>query len=149
MIVAMRKYCFLDHDEERYWLDTEYDIEGEDYENLLSCALRYCAYFSLDYPFGMAPSAELAPYVHEIPNPVRVVYHYNEDTMQILKQLSNSIFKFHFHYEGKPEDPIFYRSDYSVFFSSVTHEGDSFLFPRDGEDVSILLQNEHWKEIDY
>lgn len=159
----MRKYSFTDSDD--FDLNAEFDIDGDDYKNLLLCAEKYCAYFSLDYPFGLTQLDSLVPYVHIIHNiddykkswekrgisnwyDVRVFYKYNSETKQILEKLSDSIFKFHFHYEGKPENPTFYRKDYSVLFASVTHDGDSFLFPKESEDVSVLLSNEHWRELD-
>lgn len=161
----MKKYCFLDRDEDHYESDEEFDIAGEEYSNLLSCAMQYCTYFSLDYPDGMLPPVSLKPHIHIVKNiddykkswekcracnwyDVRIFYRYNAETQQMLKEMSDSIFKFSYYFYGSPENPTFYREDYSIFFSSVTHEGDSFLFPKESEDVSVLLSNEHWREQD-
>lgn len=45
-----------------------------------------------------------------------------------------------------PEDPTFYRSDGSVFFTSTTHEGILTLMPRENEDVSDIISCENWLE---
>lgn len=154
---------FLDHDDIND-INATFDIEGEDYKRLLICALSYCKYFSLDYPDNMSPLDSLAPYIHRIENidrykeswelceacnwyEMRVFYHYNEETKHILEELTNSIFKYFYYFYGTPENPTFYRDDYSIFFSSVTHEGDSFLFPQNNENVDVLLSNKHWQEI--
>lgn len=43
-----------------------------------------------------------------------------------------------------PEDPVFYRDDGSVFFSSIIHDGKCFLFPTDSENISDIVSSDHW-----
>jgi len=43
-----------------------------------------------------------------------------------------------------PEDPIFYRSDGSMFMFSEIHEGEVVLIPRNDENVLDIVSNELW-----
>ena len=45
---------------------------------------------------------------------------------------------------NNPEDPIFYRSDGTVFFDSEIHEGVCAITPRPDENVDALLQAVDW-----
>lgn len=43
-----------------------------------------------------------------------------------------------------PENPCFYRKDGSVFFESVIHEGELYLYLKEGEDASRLFELSKW-----
>lgn len=43
-----------------------------------------------------------------------------------------------------PEDPTFFRSDASIFFHPVVHEGMALLCARDDEDVSTIVCRPGW-----
>lgn len=67
------------------------------------------------------------------------------ELIDVLCSVSDSIFTY---LDGwgycNPEDPTFYRADGSVFFSSVIHEGECKLTPRDDEDISEIIRNPLW-----
>ena len=44
------------------------------------------------------------------------------------------------------QDLIFYRIDQTVFFRSVTHEGECWIYPNENEDVSDIIDKPGWKE---
>ena len=45
---------------------------------------------------------------------------------------------------NNPEDPAFYRNDGSAFFESIIHEGEFYIYPKAGEDVSKIINNKPW-----
>ena len=63
-------------------------------------------------------------------------------------RMNDSIFKWMYGKVKKPEDIAFYREDGSVFLSSVIHEGEDSLFPREGEDISAILDLDNWYLVD-
>ena len=69
------------------------------------------------------------------------------DLLNVLYSISDSLFTW---LDGwgfcNPENPTFYRSDGSVFFSSVIHEGECTLHVHDDEDVSEVIKNPLWIE---
>lgn len=65
-------------------------------------------------------------------------------TLEFFLTKFDSIFSFAPYCNHNPEDPYFYRSDGSVLFASEIHEGECFLFPRDGEDFSDILTTLPW-----
>jgi len=75
----------------------------------------------------------------------RKYYKVCPELIELLLRTTDDLFEWRRNSEfGRPEDPIFYRSDGSVFFSSVIHEGELKLTPREGEDITSLLQLSVW-----
>lgn len=161
----MKKYMFCDHDDSG---DTEYEIEGRSFDILIELSLRYCKYFSLAYaeniravkeldPFeiAFAPSDELKQkwdrfdvFRSRLP---RKYYRLTRESAAILSNIAEGIFKFTFAfgYEN-PEDPAFFREDDSVFFVSVVHEGESYVFAKPDEDVRELIESSgQWQVVTY
>ena len=155
----MKEYYFYDngiHDE-------EYDIKGEAYKELLRLCFLYCetVSFYIENPGKTELEQELEAYL--IPNEdakfdrhaYLYIYPYCSKRYRFyrvcpqLRDLmlnhTDSIFQW---LDGwgfnNPADPAFYRSDGSVFFSSVIHEGQLKLTPREGEDITALLQLSVW-----
>ena len=154
-----------------YFYDTDptgheaYDIAGEDFAELIETCCRYCETLSLRFQkpeLRVLWGPALEPY--RIPRPEAITYiqgHYYHDLPQqdretcyyrvcpelcaLLPQIADHLFQWidgwGYHH---PEDPVFYRSDGSLFFSSVIHEGECILTPREGEDVSRIVSKEHW-----
>ena len=48
--------------------------------------------------------------------------------------------------DPNPEDLIFYRADWSLFFWSETHEGKGAIYERADEDVSAAIDHFGWRE---
>ena len=46
--------------------------------------------------------------------------------------------------DNRPKDPVFYRTDGSVFLHDVAHEYMCFFYPHKGEDATVLLSSEKW-----
>lgn len=150
-------YDFRDTDDTGF---AEYDIAGEDYQHLLDACFAYsdcmsCFIRSSQVKFPDALAADLLP----VPENVRRQYaaYQHQDIQIVLLRLTkenraliaaqaDSIFSW---IDGwgmhHLEEPIFYRSDGSVFFASTVHEGECTLYPRAGEDVSAILANPHWQ----
>ena len=66
---------------------------------------------------------------------------------ELLKK-ENNIFSW-FWEEKTPfhfENLTFYRNDGTIFFESITHEGECYLYAKDTEDVSRIVSNEHWEK---
>jgi len=168
-----KTYCFLDRDDQNP--HAEFDLEGEQFLILLDTATKYCAYFSFDIfhggvgipenmthgieqlcKFEISPqksilkrNAQNNSYWFEPTNyATRHYYYYSPAARSFIKKNYSSIFSLIFHEEKhNPENLIFYRPDYSIFFLSTTHEGECFLFPSPNENVKDLLCNSNWKKI--
>ena len=141
----------------------EYDIKGDAYKELLRLCFMYCdiVSFYISDPGKIDLEEELEPY--RIPTQdVKFdkhryfdIYPYNRSKYrfyrlcpqikELMEKHANSIFEW---LNGcgfqNPEDPAFYRNDGSVFFSSVIHEGELLLNPREGEDITGLFQFSVW-----
>ena len=156
------KYRFRDTDD---MTEDDYDIEGEDYRKLIDVCSQYCSVVSFD----LYPEYADAQYLMQIHRHMikrdntyrRVVeefgsYVTGSDTRyytvcaemcELLKK-ENNIFSWYweqetpFHFENL----TFYRDDETVFFESITHEGECYLYAKDTEDVSRIVSNEHWKK---
>ncbi|MBE6638041.1 MAG: hypothetical protein E7616_01085 [Ruminococcaceae bacterium] len=141
----------------------EYDIKDEAYKELLRLCFSYCdmVSFYIHDPGKIDLEKELEPYripvsdikfdkhrYFDIYPYTRSRYRFYRLCPQLKELMENhadSIFEWldgwGFH---NPEDPAFYRSDGSVFFASVIHEGELRLTPREGEDITALLQLSVW-----
>ena len=154
----MAEYRFYDTDIIGF---TEYDIAGKEYETLIGKCFAYCTSFSFYVRSTEAVvPGELEPYRLPLTPSIKAYYQHYGDGGQIhhyrlsqynrgsIHSVADSIFKW---IDGwgyhNPEDPVFYRSDGSIFLASCIHEGCISLFPRAGEEVSDIITNPPWLRI--
>ena len=156
------KYRFCDTDDTGW---EEYDIEGHDYRALIDACCQYCSIVSFD----IYPEYADAEYLTQIQkclvkrdDTYRVVteefgsyvtgsdkryYTVCPEMCDLLKK-ETSIFSwlwkennpFHF------ENLTFYRNDETVFFESITHEGECYLYAKETEDISQIVSNKLWEK---
>ena len=146
--------------------DEDYDIVGAAYEHLIKRCCDICDVVSFIIERPEICSEKIQENLSEfsIPHPENISYrfrHYGErsnndqelgvhyyrscpELCQLLQISALSIFDWIGH--TYPEDITFYRSDGSIFFTSITHEGLLFLVPRENEDVSDILAMGNWVE---
>ena len=157
----MSAYYFYDTDPCGYGFE-EYDIAGEDFKELIETCCRYCETLSLLILEEKAKVAEKRLEPYRIPKPEAITcdpyahYGWGELTgvryyrtcpelCALLPQIADHIFRWRSGWRcHNPEDPVFYRSDGSMFFFSIIHDGECMLMPREGEDVSHVVSKEHW-----
>ena len=155
----MKEYKFFDTDATG---KEDYDIFGNDYQNLINICCKYCTTISFRIKnLEIACLAELSKF--NIPKQKNILYVYNHyydnnesqtdvkyyricpDLNQILLKTTDSLFNWIYGWGFEnPEDPVFYRKDGSVFFSSLIHEGECSLFPQKGEDISSIISTGLW-----
>ncbi len=145
-----------------YFYDTnetgtaEYDLSGDAYQELLAVCGKNCAIVSfLDRTHSKKCEAIEASRI-PVPECVSAVYrrHYAlEDESQIVQcfRVSDEVLRFlsdHadsvFDWKCGVEDLAFFREDGTTFFTSVAHEGECILTPRDSEDVEGLIRSGPW-----
>lgn len=160
----MNVYKFYDTDPTGF---ADYDIKGSAYSTLLETCFQYCSAVSM----RIASAQVVLPTVFErfrLPLTDNVLYayrHYYGDNLtrlhkearlftlspQIMAEIMNitdSVFKWINGWGYKnPEDPVFYRKDGSIFFSSIIHEGECTLTPRQCENISHIVSQGNWKQI--
>ena len=75
-----------------------------------------------------------------------IFYHICPELMQIVSEMGEyNLANFsRFDNPDNPEDPTFFRSDASIFFHPVVHEGMALLCARDDEDVSTIVCRPGW-----
>ena len=157
----MSKYIFFDRDVSE---EEDRDITDDHYEKLITICCKYSAYLSLRITGDNINGAdELEKYRVQVDRDFVYMYghFYREYSLQfysevryyrvcpelrdLLLKISDSVFKW---INGwgytNPDDPVFYRADGSVFFSSVIHDGECLLHPNDDEDVSEIVLNDDW-----
>ena len=139
-----------------YFLNAgEYPLKGAHYQCLLQHCFRYCAYVAFAAPNSHTKAAEdIAKWQVENPGVAvspetrrgcRALYHTGEELLQAMLNWTDDLFDPRtLSAHEYPEDPIFLRSDGSVFFDSILHEGECSLYPRDGEDISEVLSYGRW-----
>ena len=163
----LNKYIFYDSDSSG---DADYDIKGIEYRKLLSTCLKYCTSISFcfrktNFPIHWDERMEnyrinvtidvLKAYAHygfacddtSFAGRYYDVRYYRlcQETLQLLLQMSDSLFSWvSDSINRKPDDPVFYRSDGSIFFFSCVHEGYCYLIPKPFEDVSDILSVGNW-----
>lgn len=146
------KYRFCDSDETGW---DEYDIEGKDYRALIDVCSRYCSFISFDTAMldtGAEYLSRIEKHLIKVEKAfttgdVRRYYAFGAEVCELLKKES-CIFSW-FWEENNPfhfENLTFYRADETVFFESVTHEGECYLYVRETEDVSQVVANELWEK---
>ena len=151
----MKKYVFYDADETGF---EEYDIRGEAYELLMQTCFRYSSVISLEYmDTNMESCKKMQKFEIDKPTNMAVRHQHHGHHWQtkyyklcpelcsILLDVAGGIFEWIDGWGFKnPEDPVFYRSDGTIFFDSVIHEGICAIMPREDEDVRELLQAVTW-----
>ena len=156
------KYKFRDTDDIG---EDDYDIEGESYRELIDICCQYCSVVSFD----LYPQWADAEYLMQIQQHLikrdntyrRVVKEFGSyvtgsdkryytvcaEMCELLKK-GNNIFSWF--WEKEPpfhfENLTFYRNDGTVFFESITHEGECYLYAKETEDVIRIVSNEHWEK---
>ena len=132
-------------------------IEGKAFQVLLDLCFRYSKYVSFlttEADFKKYPN--LKSFLVDEKNMLFEVYNkhlrYSENAsvsfFYCTKECQNVIFGIskdlwafiHGWGFSNPEDPTFYRSDGSVFFSSQIHEGHAAFYPREDEDISAFFK---------
>lgn len=152
----MEKYVFYDTD---YEGNEEYDIRGEAYEQLIRICCQYSTVLYLKYmqpdlqAVDLLKSFEIEkpqnisedPVIH-LPYCDKRYYRVCPELCEVLLHVADGIFEWlsGWGFEN-PEDPTFYRSDGTVFFVSVVHNGFCALIPREDEDLGGLLQAVEWR----
>lgn len=159
MIEFMNEFVFLDTD---ITGTEDYDIKGRDYSNLINICCKYCTVLSFRIVNSeISFQKELEKF--QIPRPENIKYVYRhyyknlenqsdikyfrvcQELKDLLLEIADSIFELICGWDFKnPEDPVFYRDDGSVFFSSIIHDGKCFLFPTDSENISDIVSSGHW-----
>ena len=156
----MKKYIFYDSDISG---NADYDIKGKCYEKLIHFCSSKCPYFTLMKVADFSPIfEELEAYIIERPavcpipkaqyissgfKSYNIYYRVCRESISVLLRIG-SVFSYLWDNisVNPPEDLTFYRSNGSVFFSSVTHEGECALYLEDNEETDIVL-NSLWHRI--
>ena len=151
-------FDYTDSDESGF---IQYDISGEAYKQLMNTCFTYCDSISFfKRSAHVVIPTELLMFQSSLSDEVKEQYlmykHQNicvyniiltPESQKIILTLANSIFSWidgwGFH---NVEDPVFYRNDKSIFLRANVHNGICTLFPRENEDVSMILKNPHWKK---
>ena len=146
-------YYFYDTDETG---TAEYDLCGDAYRDLMDLCGKYCATVSfLDRTHDKKWEA-IEAYRIPIPDYIPAVYrrHYAlDDEAQIVQcfRVSDEVLRFlsdHadsvFERKNGVEDLAFFREDGTAFFTSIAHEGECILTPRNSEDVEALVRSGPW-----
>lgn len=163
----MHIYRFFDCNNKTGVEYREYDLKGEDYRTLFEICFRYSGFMSF---MNCTADNEFLKAIEEyrIPKPGNIksdnslygkpfldddeiglqFFRTDNKLMNILLSHTRSIFEW---IDGwgfeNPENPVFYRKDGSIFFSSLIHEGEITLTVNDNEDVSDIVSKEGWKSI--
>lgn len=164
----MKEYFFQNWREDQYTPYTEYEIKDDDFRNLFSICERYSTVLCLTfwpihkdireklkkYELGKEeslPFAANAPWktwdaLNKDYHTENIFYHICPELMQILSEMGEyNLANFsRFDNPDNPEDPTFFRSDASIFFHPVVHEGMALLCARDDEDVSTIVCRPGW-----
>lgn len=146
-------YYFYDTDETG---TAEYDLSGDAYRDLMDLCGKYCAIVSfLDRTHDKKWDV-IEAYRIPIPECVSAVYrrHYalddtaqivhcfrvTDDVLHFLSEHADSVFE----RKNGVEDLAFFREDGTAFFTSIAHEGECILMPRDSEDMEALVRSGPW-----
>ena len=132
-------------------------IEGKAFQVLLDLCFRYSKYVSFlttEADFKKYPN--LKSFLVDEKNMLFEVYNkhlrYSENAsvsffyctkecQNVIFGISKDLWAFIYGWGfSNPEDPTFYRSDGSVFFSSQIHEGHAAFYPREDEDISAFFE---------
>lgn len=165
----MKSYRFFDTDANG---TADYDITGAQYRRLLDVCFQYCTTFSVIimpgcftqsisdweiYRIPVTPSVQLAYRHYGKPSAEALskvgsyeIFHYRltPSMKQMISKQTNSLFSWVSGWGyNNPSDPVFYREDGSIFFSSLIHEGECTLSPIESEDVSQIISDGLWTAV--
>ena len=154
-IKAMYVYRYYYTDEYGF---EEWDIEGNNYIELMETCFKYSSKLSLIFWDNFANPLEEVLKPFEIPQIESAVTNYSgsyvkcyktcPELLDFMLKTSDSLFKWINGWDyTNPEDPTFYRKDDSIFFASTIHEGECILMPKEDEDVFNIVCKEHWERI--
>lgn len=163
------RYTFFDTDDTGW---AEYDIKGEDYVELMNLCIKYsktvCFRKFIQFQYNSFIPEQLEKYRLPINENTMKPYYGNygpccfkdideakeelylfelsEEVIEWILSATNDIWDWDCGADKPlPSDPVFFREDGSVFFDSVIHEGEIYLHPIDGEDVSSVVSKGHWR----
>jgi hypothetical protein len=146
----------------------EYDIIGSDYVQLLNTCFQYCTSVAMCICLGAdIDVSEISPFQIQVTPEVKKYYHHyghfrfgdcntigtykivhyslTPEVKAFLFSHADSVFKWTFaRGNNNPDDLVFFRHDGTAFFSSVIHEGECTLHPRDNENISIIVSDPRW-----
>lgn len=161
----MKIYKFYDSD---ITGQAEYDISGEQYHRLLQSCFQYCATVSVivslnclerirtweAYRIPVTPEVEKVYSHYGLPTDGSTsktdfyeIRHYilTPQMKRMLQDYTTSLFQWTYAWGyNNPDDISFYRSDGSVFFSSLIHEGECTLFLNEKEDLREVISQGAW-----
>lgn len=132
-----------------------FPLSGTHYTQLLQCCFKHSSFVSFRHVNSAHPSVshlekwevKSDDIVFDISDDAgkRSMYVACNDLHHAMLMWCDDLFSLHAYGEHPlPEDPIFFRKDGSVFFSSIIHEGECSLYPRTGESVEDVLSWGHW-----
>lgn len=151
----MRKYVFYDTD---FYGTEERDIRGEEYEKLIRICCKYSSVLCLKY-LDVSVQAYSNLMDFEITKPENILIGTSNDRgcfekryykvcpqlCAALLNVADGMFEWLNGWGFKnPENPIFYRSDGTIFFMSEIHDGVCAIMPREDEDIDEVLYAIKW-----
>lgn len=146
----------------------EFDISGKQYQHLLQSCFQYCTTVSVIVSLNCLDRINpWEPYRIPISPIVQKVYsHYGlpidgstsktdsyevrhyvlaSQMKRMLQDHTSSLFQWTYAWgHNNPDDIAFYRSDGSVFFSSLIHEGECTLYLKENEDLRDVIAQGNW-----
>lgn len=166
------KYSFYDTDK---YGDEEYNIEGDDYFNLIKTCFKYSEsvtfkVFKSNNNVDIIPSwmeqyrleENLITSKSNKPDrnlkkkykslaPIAETHHFilSDPVCEWMLSITDNIWGWsNFSNPPTPEDPQFFRADSSLFFSSISHDGECTFYPRAYEDISAIVSKKHWHKLE-
>ena len=148
-----------------------FDIHGIRYKQLFQACFLYSSTVVMCVPVDTDIDMQhLAPFCRKLTPLIKARYaHYGDFTQEdtdrtntyrlvrylltpevkrFIRNRTDSIFKWTCTRGCEnPEDLTFFRPDGTVFFSLRIREGVCTLSPEEGEDISLILKDPHWKEV--
>ena len=140
----------------------EYNIEGRAYTDLIETCCKYSTVMALrfypreggkiidaleNFRITKPDNIEFQTYDSSVDGRKAEIIYYKitPNVKDILSCVTDNIWGW-VSYDNTwcMEDPTFFRIDGSIFFSSATHDGECALFPRDGEDISLIINSGRW-----
>ena len=156
-------YAFFDGNIKDYSEDVEYDIQGKEHDELIRVCFQYSDTFSVLLGQNIPLADKLKPFEITVADPdgyeyappyyfiypeqLRALHFYRicPELYTILTDNIHSIWEWIDGWDFKnPENPHFYRADGTCFFMCNTHDGECFFYAREDEDVSVVVNKEHW-----
>lgn len=136
-----------------------FPLSRTQYVQLLNCCFRYSSFVSFRHLNSEHPVASHLAKWEVKPDNIefdisddpskRSIYAACEELHQVMLTWCDDLFSLDAYGEPPlPEDPMFFREDGSVFFSSIIHEGECSLYPRTDESIEDILSWRHWLYID-